>query len=587
MFGALLQKLGVAATGPFAFVAYVILIAGWVYSVYWVGRLKAIMGAVAKLSPDAQAECFKHLTRKDLSLIPRDKRYQVIRGEKLLIGYLATLIAILILAALFVHAVLTPMRAVSGRLDEIKKNTETTTQSIEDVKSDVEENTRTLEGLCDDLLTLVECIAVQHRPGHAWPNTSDDPKIASIAARILAALRAESQTPPGDDIELRLAEGVLAIVRGDFDKTPELLPPETAERPTRVTVARYRTLGLAFYGRQKPKDALACYNRVIELRPDDSNAKTLAANCEQMIARGSEASVSEGQNEEQATTRDTEWRPASRPKPAAIVRPAYASTKELMAFLCGSFSNEQQHASHPDEYPDIRLNIIPIWTTRRDGPWLYVEHSLGESPDQPYRQRVYRLVPGASGRIERKAYRLPGDPLRFAGAWRTQREFDTLRPGDLHQCVDCVCRLERNDYGIYFGVTEGRGCESTTPGAVYATSYVAVTDTQIITQDISFDANGEQVGGGAGRGYEFYRADGAAEVDTHSSKSANSLGGGSLVTQSRTIGQDLLLTISILKRSDGSGFCRLVISGDHGKWKRAFQTPDWSPRSRLEKPLSP
>ena len=70
----------------------------------------------------------------------------------------------------------------------------------------------------------------------------------------------------------------------------------------------------------------------------------------------------------------------------------------LSGWMQGSFDSKAQAEANPDYYP-ITLHMQAIWPEAKDGPWLYVEQAVASSPDQPYRQRVYRLVPQADGSI--------------------------------------------------------------------------------------------------------------------------------------------------------------------------------------------
>jgi hypothetical protein len=58
-----------------------------------------------------------------------------------------------------------------------------------------------------------------------------------------------------------------------------------------------------------------------------------------------------------------------------------------VAWMTGSFSSAEQAAADTN-YFDIRLEIVPIWTTRADGHWLYVEQAAAGYLERPYRQRV-------------------------------------------------------------------------------------------------------------------------------------------------------------------------------------------------------
>lgn len=78
----------------------------------------------------------------------------------------------------------------------------------------------------------------------------------------------------------------------------------------------------------------------------------------------------------------------------------------------------------------VRVVVLRIWPSRNDGAWLYVEEAPERTPDEPERQRVVRLRPGAAGGVRWDAFALP-EPRQFAGAWRDDPPFCCIRPDDL------------------------------------------------------------------------------------------------------------------------------------------------------------
>ncbi len=189
-------------------------------------------------------------------------------------------------------------------------------------------------------------------------------------------------------------------------------------------------------------------------------------------------------------------------EPASLAPPT--PLQELGAWMSGTFSSAQQSATDPDGYFDIRLHMVPIWTERADGPWLYVEQAAASAPDEPYRQRVYHLVERDGGGLRVDVNEFPGDPLRFAGAWTEPSAFDALQPEDLMPRTGCSVHLERSGGG-YTGSTLGEGCASTLRGASYATSFVTVTENSVTSWDRGFDGSGEQVWGPTDGPYRFQK----------------------------------------------------------------------------------
>lgn len=183
-----------------------------------------------------------------------------------------------------------------------------------------------------------------------------------------------------------------------------------------------------------------------------------------------------------------------------------ANVQELAFWMTGSFSSAAQAAADPNFY-DIRLHMVPIWPSRSDGPWLYVEQAAATKLNEPYRQRVYRLVAQEDGTIESRVFTLPGDPLRFSGKWVAPADFEALKPEDLELRAGCSLYLRRTPDGAYVGSTQGQGCESSLRGAAYATSEARITASGMHTWDRGFDAQGQQVWGATTGGYEFRKVE--------------------------------------------------------------------------------
>ena len=187
-------------------------------------------------------------------------------------------------------------------------------------------------------------------------------------------------------------------------------------------------------------------------------------------------------------------------------RPAdHPDVRRVAAMLTGNYDSRDQAAEAPDDYFEIRLVTIPIWTTRDDGAWLYVEQAAFSALERPYRQRVYHVHHDAVGQLRSDVYELPGDPLSFAGAWRSETDlFADLQPDDLSLRDGCSILLGRSA-DAYLGATDGTGCSSSLGGAAYATSEVELRSDLIVSWDRGWDANGEQAWGATAGGYRFVR----------------------------------------------------------------------------------
>ena len=173
-------------------------------------------------------------------------------------------------------------------------------------------------------------------------------------------------------------------------------------------------------------------------------------------------------------------------------------------WLCGSFSSQAQAQLAPADYFDIRLHIVPIWTKRADGTWLYVEQAAAQKLDKPYRQRVYRLRREGDAVVS-EVYSFAADPLRWAGQWKDPWSFDAIAPQDLVERSGCAVVLRRVDDEAFLGSTIGQGCPSELAGASWATSEVRLTAGELCSWDRGYDAAGKQVWGAKQGPYVFVR----------------------------------------------------------------------------------
>lgn len=174
-----------------------------------------------------------------------------------------------------------------------------------------------------------------------------------------------------------------------------------------------------------------------------------------------------------------------------------------MAMMTGSFSSAEQSAED-DRFLDIRLQMVPIWTERSDGPWLYVEQASALRMDQPYRQRVYRISQTEDGAVVSRVYELT-EPLRFAGAYQQPEVFDSLSPDSLTERVGCAVTLRGSAPDSFSGSTSDDQCKSSLRGASYATSKVEIYEDRLVTWDRGFDDAGQQVWGSEVGPYIFRR----------------------------------------------------------------------------------
>ena len=69
----------------------------------------------------------------------------------------------------------------------------------------------------------------------------------------------------------------------------------------------------------------------------------------------------------------------------------------------------------------------PSGPTTRDGPWLYVEQSLTDAPDHPYKQHIYQLAARADGALGVRILDLP-DSIAVTGTLENPRFWPSSNP---------------------------------------------------------------------------------------------------------------------------------------------------------------
>lgn len=175
----------------------------------------------------------------------------------------------------------------------------------------------------------------------------------------------------------------------------------------------------------------------------------------------------------------------------------------LLSWMTGSFSSQQQ-AVEDSTFPDIRLEMVPIWPERDDGYWLYVEQAAATSLDQPYRQRVYHLSQMNDSVLLNSVFEIH-QPLRFAGQWRNPDAFAILTRDSLDKLDGCTIHLKRTSDTAFEGSTDSRACHNDYRGAVYATSEMRITEHHLLSWDRGFDSVGTQVWGSEKGGYLFVK----------------------------------------------------------------------------------
>lgn len=176
--------------------------------------------------------------------------------------------------------------------------------------------------------------------------------------------------------------------------------------------------------------------------------------------------------------------------------------EELHNLMAGSYDSSNQ-ARLDSTYYDITLHMYPIWNNDMSAKWLYVEQSVSANPDQPYRQRVYKLKTNADGSISSYVYTLDS-PEEYIGKWKTPSYFDTKEKSIISIREGCEVIMRKDGSG-YKGATGYKTCGSTLRGATYASSIVTLNKKMISSWDQGFDIDGKQVWGATEGPYIFQK----------------------------------------------------------------------------------
>ena len=197
-----------------------------------------------------------------------------------------------------------------------------------------------------------------------------------------------------------------------------------------------------------------------------------------------------------ATAPAPDMMPIETPEPAEM-----ATLDRAFAWLIGRFDSRDQ-ALQNASYFSIQLISCEVNAPEIGEKVLYIEQASMDSPNQPYRQRLYHVTEAENGEIISTIYSL-NNPGAAVGLCDRENQ-ETFTPGEVALRDGCAVYLNWN--GEYFdGSTRGEACSSTLGGASYATSEVILKADLLESWDRGFDATGRQVWGATEGAYIFVR----------------------------------------------------------------------------------
>ena len=189
--------------------------------------------------------------------------------------------------------------------------------------------------------------------------------------------------------------------------------------------------------------------------------------------------------------------PALAPTPTPI--PADGEMVRLATWMTGTFDTFEQVAA--DEaakagYVHMRvvMHIVPARIAGLSTPdtvTLYVEQAAADTPEAPYRQRVYHVT-RREGALVNRTYRLT-EPAAFVGAHARPELLAKLTADGLSLEEGCDLVWTRIDHALYSGIAGLNGtCRTSWRGATRATSQVLLAPGSITSLDQGFDDAGVQ-----------------------------------------------------------------------------------------------
>ena len=185
--------------------------------------------------------------------------------------------------------------------------------------------------------------------------------------------------------------------------------------------------------------------------------------------------------------------------------PSTTMAPEVARLLAGRFDSSAQ-AARDRRYFEVQLHACAVEAPALGEHVLYVEQAMLSAVDAPYRQRVYVVTEEGdavvSAVLELDA---PEQVIGICDFSATDRA-RVLGERTLTPLEGCEVVLRPTEEG-FSGSTRGEACANDYGGAVYATSEVTVTETQVISWDRGYDATGAQVWGATDGAYVFDRVE--------------------------------------------------------------------------------
>lgn len=172
----------------------------------------------------------------------------------------------------------------------------------------------------------------------------------------------------------------------------------------------------------------------------------------------------------------------------------------MLEQMTGSFSSEAHADTTTNQYiVDVRLHMVQIWDDRNAGEniyWVYIEQAYASALNNPYRQRIYKVMLLPDGTMYDEIYAIPNASSYLHG-YETPELFDNITENDLTLKDGCNVYFDWDaDNQTFVGSTDDETyCATTIPGVDYIISETVIDENYLTSWDRGYTNNGAWVMG--------------------------------------------------------------------------------------------
>ena len=174
-------------------------------------------------------------------------------------------------------------------------------------------------------------------------------------------------------------------------------------------------------------------------------------------------------------------------------REGQAGMSLLVRYLTGTHETIRQD-ENLGSYLPMKVRFAPLWAGAKEGEyWLYEEVVETEPREKVVLQRFIRFTE-AGGVIHAVAHDLPGNPGRYAGEWRKEKPFASLKPEELKARAGCDIEFTQQGDVLFNGGQRNETCPGRVKGA-HEHVEMYVTASSLRLWQVDRDAAGKVVAG--------------------------------------------------------------------------------------------